>query len=93
MRTAIAITEGENKALTELVGKRVTFFCMNYIYTGTVHEVTDVQVHLKDAAIVYETGSFDDQNWSDAQNVPRHLNKEGDWFVRISAVESWGVMK
>ena len=93
MRVATVITEGENNELSSLIGSRVTFFCMNYIYTGKVHAVTDSQVHLKDANIVYETGSFDEPAWSDAQKVPRHLNKEGDWFVRISAVESWGVMK
>ena len=93
MKIVNVISEGENRDLEALVGQNVTFFCMNYIYTGKLVEVTDVQARLEDAKIVYETGPFDDQNWSDAQNVPRHLNNDGFWVVRLSAVESYGVMK
>lgn len=89
MRVVTAITEGENKALEDLVGKNVTFFCANYIYTGKLTEVSDVQAKLENAKIVYETGSFDDPNWSEAQNIP----SGGTWYIRLSAVESYGIMK
>ena len=74
--------------LAALVGQNVTLFCLNYIYTGTLVAVDDHQVKLEDAKIVYETGAFTDTNWKDAQPLPT-----GVWYVRTSAVESYGIMK
>lgn len=88
MKVVNIISEGENKDLEALIGKNVTFFCMNYIYTGKLVYVDDVQARLDDAKIVYETGTFDDPNWSDAQAIPGKT-----WHVRLSAVESFGIMK
>lgn len=77
---------GDGK-LRELLGKKVTFFCVNYIYTGILIHVNESCASLKDAAIVYETGSFADTKWRDAQPLP------GDWHVRLGAVESFGLLK
>ena len=75
------------KALASLVGKNVTIFCGNYIYTGELLEVTPRGATLKDAAIVYETGDFDAPEWKDAQKL------NADWSVSTSKIESFGLLK
>jgi hypothetical protein len=81
------ITEVEGEGLVKLMGERVTLFCVNYIYTGKLVGVNDTCVLLEDAAIVYETGSFTEKNWKDAQSLP------SDWYVSLSAIESFGILK
>jgi hypothetical protein len=73
--------------MKELIGQRITIFCAVYIYTGELVEVTDTHIKLKDAAIVYETGAFDNNRWADAQALPN------DWYVSLGMVESFGVLK
>jgi len=82
--TETAATEG----LESLLGQNVTLFCMNYIYTGKLVGIDDVQVKLDDAKIVYETGTFTEKEWSDAQSLPN-----GTWYVRLATVESFGILK
>jgi hypothetical protein len=82
--TETAATEG----LESLLGQNVTLFCMNYIYTGKLVGIDDVQVKLDDAKIVYETGAFTDNEWTDAQPLPN-----GTWYVRLATVESFGILK
>ena len=74
--------------LRKLKGKRITLFCLNYIYTGKLEEVDDSSVKLSDAAIVYETGDLTrSTKWKDAQALP------GDWYVALASIESFGIMK
>jgi len=82
--TETAATEG----LESLLGQNVTLFCMNYIYTGKLVGIDDVQVKLDDAKIVYETGTFTEKEWSDAHSLPN-----GTWYVRLATVESFGILK
>ena len=79
--------EKNQGGLSYLVGKRVTLFCVNYIYTGKLMEVNDFDVVLSDPAIVYETGPLKTKKWKDAQNFPY------DWHVRKSSIESFGELK
>lgn len=81
------VEEVSREGLDKLLGERVTLFCLNYIYTGKLSGINDSCVLLTDAAIVYETGSFSNQKWKDAQSLPR------DWYVQKSAIESFGVLK
>ena len=81
------IEEVENEGLLKLMGERVTFFCLNYIYTGKLTGVNDQFVKLEDAAIVYETGDFSDKEWKDAQKLLRPV------YVMLSTVESFSVLK
>lgn len=81
------IEEVNAEGLEKLLGERVTFFCMNYIYTGLLTGVNSSCVLLKDAAIVYETGELTSKDWSDAQKLPN------DWYVQIGAIESFGKLK
>ena len=81
------IEETQEEGLEKLLGERVTLFCMNYIYTGTLTGVNETCVLLTDAAIVYETGPFDEQNWRDVQALPN------DWYVQTASIESFGKLK
>ncbi len=81
------VEEVSGEGLQKLLGERVTLFCLNYIYTGRLIGVNETCVLLTEAAIVYETGELNSKNWKDAQALPH------DWYVQLSAVESFGVLK
>lgn len=85
MKKIIETTEAEG--LDALLGERVTLFCAAYIYTGKLVGVNESCVKLSEASIVYETGELTTGAWKDAQRLP------GDWYVQLSAVESFGVLK
>ena len=87
MKKVVTVTEVEGEGLEALLDQRVTLFCLNYIYTGKLAGVNEKCVLLEDASVVYETGSFNDKTWKDAQHLP------GNWYVQISAIESFGVLK
>ena len=81
------IEDVENEGLISLMGEVVTLFCMNYFYTGKLIGVNETCVLLKDPSIVYETGSFADKIWKDAQKLPNNI------YVMINSIESFGVIK
>lgn len=89
MKKLVNVVDVEGEGLVALLGQRVTLFCMNYIYTGDLIGVNDHDVILKNAAIVYETGSLTTKEWKDAQALP---NADAH-YVRTAAVESYGVVK
>ena len=81
----VLVTEKEGEGLISHLGKKVTLFCMNYIYNGELEGVNDTCVKLKNAYLVYETGAFQDRGFKDAQKL-------GDvWYVQTAAIESFGV--
>jgi hypothetical protein len=84
--TAVIVEEDE--ALMQLLGKKVTFLCLNYIYVGKLVGVNKTSIKLEDASIVYETGAWDTKSYKDAQQLPtKHL------FLNISTIESFGELK
>jgi len=83
----IALETKDSLGLEDLMGQRITLFCMNYIYTGKLIGVNTTCVKLSDPAIVYETGAFSDKAWKDAQELPNDL------YVSTAAIESFGVVK
>jgi hypothetical protein len=85
MKKIVEDVQGEG--LVKLLGERVTLFCLNYIYTGTLVGVNDTCVLLTDPAIVYETGPFTEAKWKDAQALPHEI------YVMIGAIESFGRVK
>lgn len=87
MKKAVQVTEVEGEGLVGLLGQRVTLFCMNYFYTGILAGVNEQVVLLEGASVVYETGPLKDKEWQDAQELP------GSWYVRVSAIESYGILK
>ena len=88
MKKLVEIQTVENEGMMKLIGKRVTFFCLNYIYVGELIGVNETCVLLKNPAIVYETGSFTDKTYKDVQslNVP-------EFYIQKNCVESFGVLK
>ena len=87
MKKLVKVEEVEGEGLLALIGQCITLYCMNYIYTGELVGVNASCVLLKNAAVVYETGAYTDKTWKDAQPLP------GDWYVQVSAIESFGVLK
>ena len=87
MKKVVNVTEVNGEGLIKFLGERITLFCMNYIYTGKLEGVNDSCVLLTDAFVVYETGSFEEKNWKDAQKVGK------EWYIQIGAIESFGVLK
>ena len=81
------VTDVKGEGLMKLMGKRVTLFCLNYIYTGTLTGVNADCVLLTDPAIVYETGAFETKTWKDAQKLPNDL------YVMLACIESFGLVK
>jgi len=86
MKKLIQVTEVESEGLIKLMGKRVTFFCLNYIYSGDLVGVNDSCVLLENASIVYETGAFTDAKFKDEQK----LNIK-EFYLMKSTIESFGV--
>ena len=81
------IMEDEKEGFIKLLGERVTIFCNSYIYSGKLIGVNDTCVLLEEAEIVYETGYLETKEWQDAQKLPNN------WYVQLSAVESFGILK
>lgn len=87
-------TEGKVHPLSEanmftlrLQGKRMTIWCVNFIYTGTLAEIHADCVKLDDPSVVYETGGLTEGTWKDAQELPDSI------YVMRAAIECFGIMK
>ena len=78
----------EVDGLEGLLGEEVILLCANYFYTGKLIGVNDKFVKLSGARLVYETGSWDSKNYSDAQALPK-----GIWYIQTAFVESYGASK
>lgn len=83
MKKLVQVQEVDGEGLMGFMGQRITLFCLNYIYTGTLVGINDTCVKLDDAAIVYETGEFSDKAWKDAQKLPHAC------YVMLACVESY----
>ena len=81
------VDEITEEGLGKLLGNRITLFCANYIYTGELIFVNDIFILLKNPAIVYETGDLMKGGWQNSQPLPK------EWYINISAVESFGILK
>lgn len=84
MKTIVEEVSGEG--LESLLGKEVLVFCAIYIYTGILIGVNDSCIKLRGSKIVYETGSFDEPEFSNAQSLTCDI-----WYVNQSMIESFGV--
>ncbi len=69
------------------MGETITLFCLNYIYAGKLVGVNDSFVKLENGHIVYDTGSFTEKKFKDAQFVSNEL------YVMISSIESFSKVK
>ena len=83
MKKLVNVTEVTGEGLEALMGENVLIFCMNYIYTGRLIGVNNHDIILEKGKIVYETGSFTDSLFKDAQLVADEL------YIRTSSMESY----
>lgn len=81
------VIEVEAEGFLALLGKTVTLFCANYIYTGKLEGVNSTCIKLSSPKIVYETGSFNDKGWKDAQELPNDL------YIQCGMIESFTILK
>lgn len=81
------IETDDTDGFESMLGETVTFFCLNYIYTGKLVGVNSIYLLLEDVFIVYETGELSSKDWKDAQPLPH------SWRIQVSAIESWGKLK
>ena len=88
MKKLVNVTEVEGEGFEALLGEDVLIFALNYIYSGKLVGVNTTCVQIEGAKIVYETGSFTDKGYKDAQKLPRTV-----WYVQTSAIESFGLGK
>lgn len=88
MKKLVTVTEVENEGMLKLMGKRVTFFCLNYIYVGELIGVNDTCVLIKDPAIVYETGPFSEKKYKDEQSLC-----VAEFYIQKNCIESFGEWK
>ena len=82
------VQEVENEGLIKLMGKKVTFFCLNYIYTGTLIGVNETCVLISKPEIVYETGAFSEAKYKDSQSLGID-----EFYIQMGCIESFGVIK
>ena len=87
MKKSVQVVEVENEGFLALMDEVITVFCMNYIYTGKLIGVNDSCILLDNPSIVYETGSFTEKKWKDAQSMPNQF------YIQLSSVESFGLLK
>ena len=87
MKRLVQVQEIEGEGLVGLMGKRITCFCLNYIYTGKLTGVNESFALLEDAAIVYETGELHTKEWKDAQKLPHPV------YIMLRCVESFMELK
>lgn len=82
------VVNTEEEGFLALMGKTITVFCASWIYTGKLVGVNSTCIKLEDPSIVYETGSFTEKNWKDAQRLPHK-----HYYIQMGMIESFGIMK
>lgn len=85
MKKLVHIQEVDGEGMEALIGQKVTFFSLNYIYCGKLIGVNETDLIIEDAHLVYETGDFKEKGFKDAQKLA------DTWRLRLSAIESYGV--
>lgn len=88
MKQIVTVTEVEGEGFEALLGQNVLIFGLNYIYAGKLVGVNTTCIKIDGARIVYDTGPFSDKNYKDAQSLPN-----SEWYVQVSAIESFGLGK
>jgi len=86
MKKIVQTVEVQGQGLEALLGEQVTVFCLNYIYHGKLIGVNEHDILLEKCYLVYETGSFQDIGFKDAQFVA------DEWRLRTATIESYGIL-
>ena len=87
MKKLVKVQEVEGEGMVGLMGEQITVMCMNYFYTGKLIGINESCILLSDAAVVFDTGAFDSPEWADAQKLG------SDWYVQLTSIESFGILK
>ena len=66
------------------MGEVVLLMCMNYFYTGKLIGVNETCVLLENPSVVYNTGEWSADSWSDAQRM--HVD---ELYVQTATIESF----
>ena len=82
------VTEVENEGFEKLMGETVTLLCMNYFYNGRLVGVNETCILISDPKLIYETGSWTDSDWKDAQDMGI-----AELYIQKASIESFGVTK
>lgn len=84
---ARSLPEGtKTTGLSELVGYRVLLMCANYFYEGVLVHIDETDAILDEAAIIYDTGPWNQIKISGWKNRQLLLGQHG---VKLQAVESY----
>ena len=78
----------EKEGLIKLLEKNVTIMCMNYFYNGKLIGVNDTCILLENPKLIYETGSWTDSKWKDAQSMGIE-----ELYIQTSSIEAFAVTK
>lgn len=84
MKKIVTVVEESGEGLVKLMGEQIILLCLNYIYTGKLIGVNTTCVLLENPKIVYETGAFTSNQFTDAQALPF------EFYVQTNAIESFG---
>jgi hypothetical protein len=84
MKVLQTVTEVQGEGLISLIGEKVLVMCFNYFYYGELIGVNETCIKLKNVYQVFETGSFSDSKFKDAQKFA------DEWYINSSAIESFG---
>jgi len=87
MKRILDVVETDNDGLEKLLGEYVELYCLNYIYSGRLVGVNEMDVCLAECCIVYETGKLDDHA---GYKFAESFNQE-ERFVQKSHIESYGL--
>lgn len=68
-------------------GKHVVLFCANYIYEGVLNREDHEAVYIDEPAIIYQTGRWDQADWTRSERLPIPTLK-----IERSAIESSGLL-
>jgi len=84
MKVLQTVTEVSGEGLEALIGEQVLIFCFNYFYYGKLVGVNATCIKLEKVYQVFETGTFSDPKFKDAQKFA------DEWYIQNSAIESFG---
>ena len=88
MKKRVKVEEVDGEGLMALLGRRVLIMSAGYFYEGELEGVNTDFVKLQDPHIVYSTGAWSDEKYSDIQS----LNQD-EWYVEKNLIESYGLSK
>lgn len=79
--------EVQDEGLISLLGQRVTFWCVDFIWTGKLVGVNDDCVKLEDCGIVFETGDFNNKTWARYEKLPK------EFYLMKAGIVGFGLVK